>query len=175
MCRPFLALFTIVLGLNRLQGLQLVPATAGQYLELTCPTNGSVMWKVLGNPETLIEDAGENFEVEENVLTIIEVDVEEPSIYQCLSDSNDIIETFTVEKRFSLQRLAKSYSISEGASTEDLLRCTFKQERMVKFQWLSRYEDTEDSIDIVEESERVSITEGVDAVSKYPFSILSIS
>ena len=56
---------------------------------------------------------------------------------------------------------------------ENLRFCT--KERMVKFQWLSREEDTEDSINVVEVSEKVSITEGVDDDSKYPFSILSIT
>eukprot|EP00092_Neocalanus_flemingeri_P013460 GFUD01014514.1.p1 GENE.GFUD01014514.1~~GFUD01014514.1.p1 ORF type:complete len:280 (+),score=66.75 GFUD01014514.1:109-948(+) len=171
---------------------EVVPVFPGQDVTLACESEDPVRWWRAKDNGSYVEES-DKYEIEDNNLEIKQIKSENFGTYHCLSET-DVLASFKVERKFRLSRMAKSYTITEGSSTGDMIKCSFKQEdRELLFVWLSKPVSDEESARpvCVKSSEklcpatreynehldnlakRVTITEGQDEDGQ--FSILSIN
>jgi len=124
---------------------EVVPVNIGQDVSITCDSDDQVKWRMA----TWDEDGGfhagyleesNKFEMEDNGLEISEIQEEDLGTYACLSKTDDVLASFKLERYFRLSKMTKSYTVTEGSSTDDMIKCSFKQvqDREVEFIWLSR-------------------------------------
>jgi len=190
----------LLLHVSTTTGQVIIPVYLGQQdVVLHCNTTQHVQWRSAQIEEQSgfhagdIEE-GENYSLENSTLTIHTVNQDTLGIYQCMDSDDTVLTSFKVERRFKLDKLPRSVTVTQGQSTEDLIRCSFDQkERGVVFVWLSRpvtdkesakpvcvkstdklcpstreYNEEQDNL-----AKRVTITNGEDETGQ--FSILSIN
>lgn len=142
---------TLLLCVHSAAGqVEVVPVYLGQVdVVLPCNSSEQVKWRVAQIGDTSEEgsgfhagiiEEGEQYSLENSSLTILTVDQDTLGTYQCEDqDTSTALTSFQVERRFRLNKLPKSVTVTQGQSTADLIRCSFDQkERDVVFVWLSR-------------------------------------
>jgi len=119
----------------------------GNQKTLDCKSEDEVTWTFATNQtdnEIPVVADEKIFKLDGSKLVLLSVQEENLGLYRC-SDADQTLKTFEVGISFKLKKMPKSFSIDEGSSTENDLKCSLHSSgQEVVFKWFSRAEE-EDS------------------------------